>query len=129
MKKIAAVYLPIAILAAALVLGGLKLASEVFAQSEEPSYEDGWLVSSFTSIAFEDGLWEQAVVVGGCTSYSSLPKEDNPASVMASNGPRSLAGKPLAGFCATRSRRIQDLYAMVVHVIRCNTHYAIDNRR
>ena len=44
MKKIAAVYLPIAILAAALVLGGLKLASEVFAQSEEPR---GWLVSSF----------------------------------------------------------------------------------
>ena len=44
-------------------------------------------------------------------------------------GPRSLAGKPLAGFCATRSRRIQDLYGMVVHVIRCNTHYAIDNRR
>ena len=42
---------------------------------------------------------------------------------------RSLAGKPLAGFCATRSRRIQDLYGMVVHVIRCNTHYAIDNRR
>lgn len=90
MKKIAAVYLPIAILAAALVLGGLKLASEVFAQSEEPSYEDGWLVSSFTSIAFEDGLWEQAVVVGGCTSYSSLPKEDNPASVMASNGPSAV---------------------------------------
>ena len=24
---------------------------------------------------------------------------------------RSLAGKPLAGFCATRSRRIQDLLA------------------
>ena len=42
---------------------------------------------------------------------------------------RSLAGKPLAGFCATRIRRIQDLYGMVVHVIRCNTHYAIDNRR
>ena len=42
---------------------------------------------------------------------------------------RSLAGKPLAGLCATRSRRIQDLYGMVVHVIRCNTHYAIDNRR
>ena len=94
MKKIAAVYLPIAILAAALVLGGLKLTSEVFAQSEEPSYEDGWLVSSFTSIAFEDGLWEQAVVVGGCTSYSSLPKEDNPASVMASNGPRNSDGNP-----------------------------------
>ena len=45
------------------------------------------------------------------------------------NPSRSLAGKPLAGFCATRSRRIQDLYGMVVHVIRCNTHYAIDNRR
>ena len=43
--------------------------------------------------------------------------------------PRSLAGKPLAGFCATRSRRIQDLYGMVVHVIRCNTHYSINNRR
>ena len=42
---------------------------------------------------------------------------------------RSLDGKPLAGFCATRRRRIQDLYGMVVHVIRCNTHYAIDNRR
>ena len=44
-------------------------------------------------------------------------------------GPRSLAGKPLAGFCATRIRRIQELYGMVVHVIRCNTHYFIDNRR
>ena len=43
--------------------------------------------------------------------------------------PRSLAGKPLAGFCATRSRRIQVLYGMVVQVIRCNIHYSIDNRR
>ena len=43
--------------------------------------------------------------------------------------PRSLAGKALAGFCATQSRRIQDLYGMVVHVIRYNTHYVIDNRR
>ena len=42
---------------------------------------------------------------------------------------RSLAGKPLAGFCATRSRRIQVLYGMVVQVIRCNIHYFIDNRR
>ena len=42
---------------------------------------------------------------------------------------RSLAGKPLAGFCATRSRRIQVLYGMVVHVIRCNIHYFINNRR
>ena len=42
---------------------------------------------------------------------------------------RSLAGKPLAGFCATRSRPTQGLYGMVVHVIRCNTHYFIDNRR
>ena len=30
---------------------------------------------------------------------------------------------------ALREGRIQDLYGMVVHVIRCNTHYAIDNRR
>ena len=44
-------------------------------------------------------------------------------------GPRSLAGKPLAGFCATQSRRIQVLYGIIVHVIRCNTHYFIDNRR
>ena len=42
---------------------------------------------------------------------------------------RSLAGKPLAGFCATQSRRIQVLYGIIVHVIRCNTHYFIDNRR
>ena len=35
----------------------------------------------------------------------------------------------MAGFCATRSRRIQVLYGMVVHVIRCNTHYFTDNRR
>ena len=41
---------------------------------------------------------------------------------MESNAARSLAGKPLAGFCAMRGRRIQDLYGMVVHVIRCNTH-------
>ena len=42
---------------------------------------------------------------------------------------RSLAGKPLAGFYATRSRRIQVLNGMVLNVIRCNTHYFIDNRR
>ena len=42
---------------------------------------------------------------------------------------RSLAGKPLAGFCATRCRRIQVLYGIVVYVIRCNIHYFIDNRR
>ena len=44
-------------------------------------------------------------------------------------GPRSLAGKPLAGFCATRCRRIQVLYGIVVYVIRCNIHYVIDKRR
>ncbi len=31
---------------------------------------------------------------------------------------RSLAGKPLAGFRATPSRRIPVLYGMVVHAIR-----------
>ncbi len=92
MRKIAAVYLPIAILASALVLGGLKLASEVFAQtptgqdSESSRYDDGWLVSSFSSIVFEEGLWEQAGVEGSCTLYGSLPEENNPASVMAFNG-------------------------------------------
>ena len=34
--------------------------------------------------------------------------------------PRSLAGKPLAGFRATPIRRIPVLYGMVVHVIRFN---------
>ena len=34
--------------------------------------------------------------------------------------PRSLAGKPLAGFRATPSRRIPVLYGMVVYVIRFN---------
>ena len=43
--------------------------------------------------------------------------------------PRSLAGKPLAGFYATPSRGITVLYGMVMHIIRCNTHYFIDNRR
>ena len=103
MKRIAAVYLPLAILASVLVLGGLKLASEVFAQTpdgqeiEETNYDDGWLVSSFSSIVFEEGLWEQAEVVGDCTLYASLPEENNPASVMAFNGPsvvtRSYPGK------------------------------------
>ena len=32
--------------------------------------------------------------------------------------PRSLAGKPLAGFRATPSRRITVLYGMIVYVIR-----------
>ena len=36
------------------------------------------------------------------------------------NSPRSLAGKPLAGFRATPSRRIPVLYGMVVYVIRFN---------
>ena len=43
--------------------------------------------------------------------------------------PRSLAGKLLAGFYATPSRRIPVLYGMVVHIIRCSTHYFIDYRR
>ena len=60
--------------------------------------------------------------------HNSLWSTD-PQIQLLSPAARSLAGKPLAGFCATRSRRIQDLYGMVVHVIRCNTHYAIDNRR
>ena len=42
--------------------------------------------------------------------------------------PRSLAGNldfaPKQPFSY-----VFDLYGMVVHVIRCNTHYAIDNRR
>ena len=42
---------------------------------------------------------------------------------------RSLAGKPLAGFYATPSRRIPVLYRVVVHIIHCNTHYFLDNRR
>ena len=72
----------------------------------------------------------------GSTGRTSMPECGNgrirgrrQAGTQVSRTPRSLAGKPLAGFCATRSRRIQDLYGMVVHVIRCNTHYAIDNRR
>ena len=39
---------------------------------------------------------------------------------IAVNRPRSLAGKPLAGFRATPSRRIPVLYGMVVYVIRFN---------
>ena len=102
MRRIGAVYLTIAILASALVLGGLKLASEVFAQtstgqdSEGSRYDDGWLVSDFSSIVFEKDLWEQAGVEGDCTLYGSLSEETNPASVMVFNGPnevtRSYAG-------------------------------------
>ena len=54
--------------------------------------------------------------------YSEWQKADQDA-------PRSLAGKPSAGFCATPSRRIPVLYGPVVHVRRCNTHRFIDNRR
>ena len=43
--------------------------------------------------------------------------------------PRSLAGKLLAGFYATPNRRMPVLYGMVMHIIRCNTHYFIDYRR
>ena len=92
MRRIATVYLPVAILAAALVLGGVKLASEVFAQpqtelnSQSSTYDDGWLVSSFSSIVFEKGLWDQVGVEGDCTLYSSLPEEEKSATVMASNG-------------------------------------------
>ena len=38
--------------------------------------------------------------------------------VAASFGPRSLAGKPLAGFCATPIRRIPVLCGTVIHVLR-----------
>ena len=36
-----------------------------------------------------------------------------------SKDPRSLAGKPLAGFRATPGRRITVLYGIIVYVIRC----------
>ena len=32
-------------------------------------------------------------------------------------------------FRATPSRRIPVLFRVVVHIIHCNTHYFIDNRR
>ena len=35
----------------------------------------------------------------------------------------------MAGFCATPIRRIPVLCGTVVHVLRCNTRYFIDNRR
>ena len=49
----------------------------------------------------------------------------------AGTGPHGDATQPRcgAGFCATQSRRIPVCYSMIVHVIRCNTHYLIDNRR
>ena len=42
---------------------------------------------------------------------------------------RSLAGKPMAGFHATPSRRITVLYSIIVYVIRFKAHHYIDNRR
>ena len=57
------------------------------------------------------------------------PPRRGGARVPGSAGPRSLAGKPSAGFCATPSRRIPVLYGPVVHVRRCNTYRFIDNRR
>ncbi len=96
MRRIAAVSLFIAFLVTALLLGGLKLASEVFAQtstgqdSEVSRHDDGWLVSDFSSIVFEEGLWEQAGLEGGCTLYGSLSEENKPASVMVFNGPNEV---------------------------------------
>ena len=43
-------------------------------------------------------------------------KDQTPYLVIRRCNTRSLAGKPLPWLCATRSRRIQDLYGMVVHV-------------
>ena len=82
-----------------------------------------WLSRSGGEIILRSS-WEQGSAVGSAEQALGYSLIASPQDV-----PRSLAGKPLAGFCATRSRRIQDLYGMVVHVIRCNTHYAIDNRR
>ena len=36
-------------------------------------------------------------------------------------GPRGLAGKPLAGFCTTPSRRITVVYGVIVYAIRFKT--------
>ena len=81
-------------------------------------------VDSFLLMVFDDTQSR-----GDTIGYFSLPEDGTTIAPSPTSAPRSLAGKPLAGFCATRGRRIQDLYGMVVHVIRCNTHYAIDNRR
>ena len=47
----------------------------------------------------------------------SLPRPP-PGQALHQAGPRSLAGKPLAGFCATPIRRIPVLCGTVVHVLR-----------
>ena len=39
----------------------------------------------------------------------------------ASSPPRGLAGKPLAGFCTTPSRRITAVFGVIVYAIRFKT--------
>ena len=106
--------------------GDIQVSMEIWLPLQESGWNQARVEGEVEYIgASMDKDWQSTFVIPSYLQeeYPGLDHVDD------LKDPRSLAGKPLAGFCATRSRRIQDLYGMVVHVIRCNTHYSINNRR
>ena len=61
------------------------------------------------------GNWTNTLHVGPFVIMAQVPATALPTAIPT---PRSLAGKPLAGFCATPIRRIPVLCGTVVHVLR-----------
>ena len=63
----------------------------------------------FLASVYPDGEWRDVILTAAVPWELAFG-----LALRSGGGPRSLAGKPMAGFRATRSRRIQVLYGMVV---------------
>ena len=82
--------------------------------AQDPTLDADQITVLLQNNALKDGFTgQQCNVTWGCGKLD--------ISGLGVQGPRSLAGKPLAGFRATPSRRITVLYGMVVYVLRFTT--------
>ena len=57
----------------------------------------------------------------GVAAEITIIREGNKPHFLLQGRPRGLAGKPLAGFCTTPSRRITVVYGVIVYAIRFKT--------
>jgi hypothetical protein len=89
MKKMSMIALPIALVAAGVLVGTLTFANLGSAQAQAIPQEGGlmefasghWLVGSFEALSFEKGRWHQIGQEGGCVIYRSNPSRENAAHV------------------------------------------------